>query len=103
MSTRSRASIVVCEVGMIGAGCLWGLRRKRRRVLADCRRLIVGGGNRNLMRLGPGYRMVFGCEDRESDVVVAAAGTVVLDRHMDPVAAHFEVDTVALGCESLSR
>lgn len=87
---------------MIGAGCLWGLRRKMRRALADCRRLIVGGGNRDLMRVDPGYRMVFGCEDRELDIVIAVAGMVVLDRHMKTVGAHSELDTAALGCVSLS-
>lgn len=102
MSIRFRASIVGFEVGMLVAGCLWGLRRKMRRVLADCRRLIVGGGNRGLMRAGPDYRMVFGCENRELDIVIAAVGTAVLERHMKTVAARFGVDTVALACESLS-
>lgn len=101
MSTRSRPLIVVCELGMIGAECLWGLRRKMRRVLADCRTWIVGGGNRNLMGAGPGYQMLFGYEDCELDIVLAAAGMVVLDRHMKMVAARFELGTAALGCESL--
>lgn len=102
VSTRFRASIVGYEVGMIGAGCLWGLRRKMRKALADCHRLIVGGGNRGLRRAGPGYRMVFDCEDPELDIVLAAAGMVVLDQHMKKVGVHFEVETVALECESLS-
>lgn len=87
---------------MIEAGYLWGLRRKMRRVLVGCRRLIVGGGNRDLMMADLGYRMVFGCENPGLDTVVAAAGMVVLGRHIRTVAAHFEVDTVALACESLS-
>ena len=102
MSTRSPPSILAYEVGMIGADCLSGLHRKMRRVLAGCRRLIVGGANRDLMTADPGYWMVFGREDREMHIVVAAAGMVLLDCHMKMVAAHFEVDTVALGYESLS-
>ena len=45
--------------------------------------------------------MVFGCEDRDLDIVVDAVGVRVLERHMKMVAVHFEADTVALGCESL--
>lgn len=100
-STRSPASIVGHEGGMIGAEYLWGLRRRMRRVLAGCRRLIVGGGNRDLMRAGLGDWMEFDCEGRESDTVLVAAGILVLGRHTRTVAAHFEADTGALGCESL--
>ena len=102
MSTRSQASIVGYEVDMGGADCLWGLRRKMRKALADCHRLTVGGGNRGLRRADPGYRMVFDCEDPEFDIVVAAAGMVVLDQHTRTVGIHFEVEIVALGCEILS-
>ena len=93
--------MVACEVGTIGAEFLWGLRRKMRRVLAGCHTLIVGGANSGLMRADRGCWMVFDREDPELNIVVAAAEMVALDRHMERVAAHFEVDTVALGCESL--
>ena len=94
---------------MTGVGCLWGLRTKTMRVLVGCRMSIVGGGNRDLMRVGLDYRKVSGCEDREVDIVaavvvvaVAAVGMVVVDRRMKTVEAHFEEGTAALGCESLS-
>lgn len=102
MGARSRASIVGYELGMLGAGCLRSLRRKMRKVLAGCRRLIAGGGNRGLMRAEPGYRMVFGCEHLELDTALAAAAMVMLDRHMKTVEVHFGVDTVVWGYESLS-
>lgn len=59
----------------------------------------------DLTRADAGCLMVFDCGDPEVDIVVvaaAAAGMVVLDRHMRTVAVHFEVDTVALECESLA-
>lgn len=55
----------------------------------------------DLTRADAGCLMVFDCGDPEVDIVVAA-GMVVLDRHMRTVAVHFEVDTVALECESLA-
>lgn len=73
-----------------------------RRVLADYRRLIVDGENRDLPMADPDFRMVFGYEDHGLDIVVAAGGMAVLDRRMKMVVARFEEDTVALGCESLA-
>ena len=102
MSIRSRASIVEYEVRVIGTDCLWGLRRKMKRVLADYRTLIVDGENRGLMMADPGFRMVYGCEDPGLDIVLAVGEMVVLDRHMKTVVARFGEDTVALGCESLA-
>lgn len=102
MSIRSRAWNVGYGVGVIGADYRWDLRRKMRRVLADYRKLTVDGGNRDLTMADHDYRMVFGCEDRELDIVLAAGGMVVLGRRMKMVVARFEVDTVALGCGSLA-
>lgn len=107
MNTHFQASIVAYEVGMSAAEYLWGLHTRMRIVLVGCRTSIAVGESRDLMRAGAGYLTVSGCEDPEVDivvvvVVVAAAETVVLGRHMRKVAAHFEVDTVALVRESLS-
>lgn len=102
MSTRSPASIVEDEVGVIESECRWGLRRKKRKVLADYRRLIVDGENKDLLMAGPGFRMVSGYEDRGLDIVVAAGEMAVLGRRMKMVVARFEEDTVALRCESLA-
>ena len=41
------------EVGTLVDGCLLGLHRKMKRVLADCHRLIEGDGNRGRMRADP--------------------------------------------------
>lgn len=105
MNTHSQASIVAYEVGMSAAECLWGLHTRMRIVLVGCRTLIAVGESRGLMKAGAGCLTVSGCEDPEEDIVAAAAAaaeTVVLGLHMKKVAAHFEVDTVALVCESLS-
>lgn len=103
MNTHSQPSIVAYEVGMSAAECLWGLHTRMRIVLVGCRTLIAVDESRDLMRAGAGCLTVTGCEDPELDIVVAAAAaeTVVLGLHMRKVAAHFEVDTVALVCESL--
>ena len=89
---------------MFGVGCLWGLRRRKRIVLVGYRKLIVVGESMGLMRADVGHLRVSGCADREMNtvVVVAATETVVLDRYMRMVVVHFEVDTVALECGSLS-
>ena len=103
MSIRSPASIVEYEVRVIGTGCLWDLRRKMRRVLADYRTLIADGENRGLMMAAdPGFRMVSGCEDRGLEIVLVVGEMMVLDRRMKTVVARFEENTVALGCESLA-
>ena len=73
MSTRFRASIAGCEVGMIGAGCRSGLRRRMRIIPVGCRMLIAVGGSRDLMRVDAGCLTVSDCEDLEVDTVVAAA------------------------------
>ena len=103
VNIRSRASIVGSEVGMSGAGYLWGLRTRMRTILVGGRKLIAVGGNRDLMRADAEYLTVSDYEDPEVDIVVAAAAEmVVLDRRMRTAAAHFEVDIVALDCEDLS-
>lgn len=56
----------------------------------------------DLTRADAGWLMLSGCGGRGADIVLAAAGVVVLGRHMKTVAVHFEVDTAVLGCESLS-
>ena len=105
VNIRSRASIGGHEVGMSGAGYLWGLRTRTRTILEGCRKLIAVGGNRDLMRADAEYLTVSDYEHPEVDIVVvvaAAAEMVVLDRRMRTAAAHFEVDIVALDCEDLS-
>ena len=102
MSTRSPALIAGYEVGMLGVGCLWGLRRRRKIVLAGYHTLIAVGGSTDLMTAGAGYLTVSGCEDREVDIVGVAAEMVVPDRHMKRVVVHFVEDTVVLECENLS-
>ena len=111
-STRFRASTVAREVGRSEVGYRWGSRRKMRIILAGYRTLIAVGGSRGLMRVDVGYLTVSCCEGHEVSiaavavavavvVVVVAAETMKFDRHMKMVAAHFEVDTEALECESL--
>ena len=68
------------------------------------RTLIAVGESKDLMTADAGCLMVFCCEDPEVGMLVAAAVAemAVLDQHMKMVVAHFELDTVALECESLS-
>ena len=103
VNNHSQALIVGYEVGMSAAECLSGLHTRMRIILVGCRTLIAVDASRDRMRAGAGCLTVPDCEDREVGIVAAAAAEmVVLDRHMRTVAVHFEVDTVALECESLS-
>ncbi len=61
MSTRSLASIAGYEVGMLAVGCLWGLRRRMKRVLVGYHMLIAVGGSTDLMTAAAGYLTVPGC------------------------------------------
>ena len=86
---------------MFGAGYLSDLRRMMRIILAGYRKLIAVGGSTDLMRVDAGYLTLFGCEDHEVDIVVAAAEMAVLDRYMKTVVAQSEADIVASTSESL--
>ena len=73
MNTRSQASVVGHELGMFGAECRWGLRRRMRITLAGCRTLIAVDGSRGLMMAGGECPTLSGCESPEVDTVAAAA------------------------------
>ena len=82
VSIQPVAEIAACEEGMGSVDCLRSLGKRTWRVPVDCRRLIEGGGCRDLTMEVRFLLTECGSVDRSVDIGVVVAGMVALDLRM---------------------
>lgn len=103
VSNQSEVGIAAREEGMPGVWCLWASCKRMWKVLVDYRRLIEGGGCRDLLKEEARFLMVCGYEDHFVGIEVAVAEMGALGLRMKRVEYYSVVDIEVLECMILLR